>query len=90
MQNLRHLSNIFNHLDPKAEMFFCHSHQAMFSEKDARDAEWQRHLDWINKNVIGPPKETEKYTSRQLKEMGMIGIYGAMKEKEVLNEVDGG
>lgn len=42
--------------------------------------EWQYHLDWINENVIGPPKGTDHYTVEQLEEMGMIGIYAAAED----------
>ena len=71
----RHLSNIFDHRLPYAKNALCYSHTARMQGKSAMDREWQRHLDWINKNVIGRPKATKKYTVEELEEMGMVGIY---------------
>jgi hypothetical protein len=53
----------------------CHSYHDMMNGRQAMRQAWLRHLDWINRNVIGPPKATETYTQAQLEGMGMIGIY---------------
>lgn len=70
----RFLSNIYDHRNPTARRSFLHSFQAMDNE-NAREEEWQQYLKWINANVIGPPKETERYSVDALQKMGMIGIY---------------
>lgn len=33
------------------------------------------HLDWLKDKYIGKPKATAKYSTRQLRKMGMVGIY---------------
>ena len=70
----RHLSNIYDHRKPDAKRFHIYSYHAYGNAK-AEQLEWQHHLDWINQNEIGPPKETEWRTVEQLKGMDMIGIY---------------
>lgn len=73
---MRHLSNTFDHRLPKSrDTFAGYSYSEWLEGFNAIDRAWQRHLDWINKNVIGPPKATDFYTREQLEEMGMIGIY---------------
>lgn len=76
----RHLSNIFDHRRPQAELLHCFSFHAMQNGREAVRQEWQHHLDWINANVIGPPKATDHYTQAQLVGMGMIGIYKSVLE----------
>lgn len=39
------------------------------------DEDWEKHLDWIDKNVIGPPRATASHTVKQLEDCNMIGIY---------------
>lgn len=48
------------------------------------EREWQSYLEWIRENTIGPPEATDKYTVKQLQDMGMVGIYAkeAKEEKE--------
>lgn len=74
----RHLSNIPDHRLDDARLNHCYHYEA-FSDPEAMNSEWQSHLKWINDNVIGPPKATDWYTSTQLAEMGMIGIYAPME-----------
>lgn len=71
----RHLSNIYDHRRKDAEMFMCHDYNDMMAGPEAMHRAWLRHLEWINTNVIGPPKATAVYSQKQLEEMGMIGIY---------------
>lgn len=78
--NMRFLSNIFDHRKADARMSFCCSFHAWRSGQTAMDVEWQHHLDWINENTIGPPKATKKYTQKQLEDMGMIGLYAETSE----------
>ena len=70
----RHLSNISDHRKLCAETRCCYSYHDHF-DPAARRHEWESHLRWINENVIGPPKATDRCTQAQLEEMGMIGIY---------------
>ena len=53
----------------------CHDYHDQLAVPQAMHAAWLRHLDWINQNLIGPPKATEHYTEAQLVEMGKIGVY---------------
>lgn len=76
----RHLSNIFDHRKHNSRMMFSHSYNAFICGEGAMDKEWQHYVEWIDRNVIGPPKATESYTVAQLEEMGMIGIYAREKE----------
>ena len=72
----RHLSNIFDHRAPRARDNFTGYSYLEWREGDpAIKRAWQRHLDWINQNEIGPPQATEKYSQKELEDMGMIGIY---------------
>ena len=73
---MRHLSNIFNHRHKRARSVFTgYTYQEWQEGPEAIQRAWQRHLDWINQNVIGPPQATKTYTQAELEEMGMIGIY---------------
>ena len=78
MRHGRHLSNIFDHRLPRGRMCHVYSFHAWDSGQAAMDAEWQHHLNWIDEHVIGRPKATEKYTQKDLEEMGMIGIYAQL------------
>jgi len=72
---MKHLSNIYDHRLPEARTYFTNSNHAMFEGEKAIDHEWQQHLNWINQNVIGKPKATEKYTVKELEDLGYIDIY---------------
>lgn len=55
-----------------------------------RKRAWERHLEGLRGKVIGEPQETGTYTSAQLKEMGLVGVYttegeevAVVKEKTV-------
>lgn len=71
----RHLSNIHDHRLPNAESEMIHDYNDWMDGPEAMHRAWLSHLDWINSNVIGPPKETPYFTRKQLEDMGMIGIY---------------
>jgi hypothetical protein len=71
----RHLTNIWDHRKPDAEVCFCHCYDEWRSGAEAMHAAWLRHIDWINHHLIGPPQATECYTREQLEAAGMIGIY---------------
>lgn len=36
---------------------------------------WQEHLRFREGKIIGPPKANDRYTSEQLAEQGLIGLY---------------
>lgn len=80
--NMRFLSNTYDHRKPDARMHFTPTFQAWTQGSVAMDAEWQQHLDWINENIIGPPKATEKHTQQQLEDNDLIGIYAEEKSGE--------
>jgi hypothetical protein len=50
----------------------------------AQAEEWQDHLDRLAKGVIGPPQGTEKYSVKQLKDAGLIGLYAMPTEQETV------
>lgn len=56
-------------------MSHCYSFHAIDCGQKAMDEEWQHHMNWVNQNVIRPPKATEAYTQKQLIKMGLVGIY---------------
>ena len=73
---MQHLSNIFDPRKPKTRQRFCgYSYEEWLEGYTGIDRAWQRHLDWVNENVIGPPSATEKYSQQELEDMGMVGIY---------------
>lgn len=75
---MRHLSNIFDHRLPKSrDAFTGFSYDEWIEGPAAIERAWQRYLEWINENAIGPPKATGYYTQAQLENMGMIGIYSS-------------
>jgi len=71
----RFLSNIYDPRKPDAERYMCYSHHAQSNGPGATREEWQHHMDWINKNIIGPPKPTQWYTESDLMDQSMVGIY---------------
>lgn len=69
------LSNIYNPELPDAKMYYiCSSHAIIYGEEGI-EREWQRHLDWVNRNIIGLPQATDKYTVEELVKMNIVGIY---------------
>ncbi len=44
---------------------------------ETHDEAWKHHIEWLKGKVIGDPQATEAYTVRQLKDMGMVGVYAA-------------
>lgn len=70
----RFSSNIHNPRDPNAERYMCYSFHEM-SDYRLREQAWQRHLEWVSKLIIGPPKETPYYSQENLKKQGMVGLY---------------
>jgi hypothetical protein len=75
---MRFLTNIHDPEDPKAKMYLALSFED-FMDPQGHERAWQRHLDWLKDKVIGEPKGTDAYTSEQLKEMGMVGVYAIDK-----------
>lgn len=74
------LSNIYNPHSKDAERYLTHSHTDMFNGPSAMKAAWDRHLSWINSNVIDKPKATDTYTVEQLEAMGMVGVYAPVAD----------
>ncbi len=77
----RFLTNMYDPRKPKARMYHTYSFHTWDSGKEAMDTEWQHHLDYVARNVICPPKATEKYTQKQLEDMNMVGIYAPADSK---------
>jgi hypothetical protein len=71
---MRFLSNIHDPQDPNAKIYLTLNYWEA-REPGGREAAWQRHLEWVNAHVIGEPQASSFYTSEQLKEMGMVGVY---------------
>ncbi len=55
-------------------MYFHFSYEAYLDPHKA-DMEWQNHLNWIEKNIIGRPQASDIYSTEELEKMGMVGIY---------------
>ena len=78
------LSNIYDHRLPDARKnYFPTRLEPGQIASIAMDVEWERHLAWIGRNVIGPPKATGKYSQEQLEAHSLIGIYA---ESEVQDD----
>ena len=69
----RHLSNIYDHRRPDAESLMIHDYRDHREGPQAMHAAWLLKLDWINQNMIGPPRSTPYYTRAYLEAQGMIG-----------------
>jgi hypothetical protein len=72
----KHLSNIYDPRKEDAKSKLVYSYAA-FHDQNIRDREWQYHMQWVNENIIGPPKATDHYTVDELEHQGMVGIYKA-------------
>ena len=73
---------ISNFVDPNrhdAKERFRFTTYADFAQAEE---EWRGHLDRLAKGVIGPPQGTEKYSVKQLKDAGLIGLYATPTEQE--------
>ncbi len=67
--NLRFLSNTRDPNDKNARMYVtCRSDE---TESQA----WEHYCNWLNGKIIGEPKATDTYTSAELRDMGMVGVY---------------
>lgn len=73
----RFLTNTHDPSHPKARMYLVYSFHARDCGKAGCDREWQHHLDYIAKNIVGRPKATEKFTQKQLEDENMVGIYAS-------------
>jgi hypothetical protein len=62
-------------MDRDAESEHYYSREAARAGPDARRAEWNQHLAWIHRHVIGPPKPTPHYTVEELRKIGFVGLY---------------
>lgn len=78
----RHLSNISNPHIQDGELHLPHSCWAELLSPAAMHAARLYYLEWINANVIDPPKATADYTVEQLQEMSMVGLYAPAIEEE--------
>lgn len=45
------------------------------SFRQLTDEEWNQRLKWIDQNIIGPPKASQRYTQKQLKNNHIVGLY---------------
>lgn len=77
----RFLSNTFDPKHKDAQKHITYSFQAYQSRSKAMQLEWEQHLAWINRNIIGPPKASATYTQKQLEDMNLVGIYAAENEQ---------
>ena len=71
---MRFLSNIYDPTHENARRYHTYTSYA-FGDHAAMEREWQAHLDWVNKFVVGEPKATDTYTVEQLKAMNYVGVY---------------
>lgn len=71
----RHLSNIHDPSDPMAEMYHVTDYHTHMNGPEAVHEDWLRHLEWIDSNVIDRPQSTPYYTTEQLEDNGMVGLY---------------
>lgn len=71
---MRHLSNTAAPTSETARMSFACSYEA-YRDKSRADVEWQSHLDWIAKNIVGKPLATKNHTAAELENMGYVGVY---------------
>lgn len=71
----RFLSNTYDPRLPDARKYHQQDYHDWQNGPEAIEQSWQRHLEWINQNVIGPPQASEKYTVAELEKMGLVGIY---------------
>lgn len=75
---MRHLSNIYDPKRPDARTYFtAYDYQEWLAGPEAVEKAWQRHLDWGNRNVTGPPLATAIATPEELAAEGYIGIYAS-------------
>ena len=71
----RWLSNIPDPYRALAEQSHTYSFEAMQSGYESMHEEWNQYMKWVRSNVIGPAKDTEKYTQNELGAMGIVGLY---------------
>lgn len=72
----KHLGNVLNPYGPDAKSLFLYSYKAMIAQDYfLMEDEWLRHLQYVERNVIGPPKATKRYTEDELRKMGYVGLY---------------
>jgi hypothetical protein len=72
---MRWISNTFDPSKPDADRYVTRS----FEETQAEAVRHYR--EWLADKIIGEPQPTPAYTVKQLKEMGMVGVY-AKEESE--------
>lgn len=77
----RFLTNMFNPAHPHAQMYMTYSLHAWDSGPAAMQEEWERHLEYVSKNIVGLPKKTDHYSQRELIKMGIVGIYDQPKKR---------
>ena len=67
--NLRFLSNTHDPKDEHARMYVTRSSDETESQA------WEHYCQWLKGKIIGEPKATDTYTSSELRDMGMVGVY---------------
>lgn len=81
MEKLKFLSNTYDPKRPNARRYFVTSYEG-WRDPGKGEWEWQQHLNWIAQNRVGRPMASDSYTTEQLEEMGMVGIYSPEKQIE--------
>ena len=71
---MTHITNIPNPYATDAKQNHFYSYPAL-RNPNVKEQEWKDHLDFVAQHVISEPKATHKYTSEQLSQMGIIGLY---------------
>lgn len=79
---MTHITNTQNPYATDAKQNHFYSYPALRDLK-VKEQEWKDHLDFVEHHVIGEPKATDKYTSTQLSQMGIIGLYKKESKFEV-------
>lgn len=78
----RFLSNLTDPYSENAKLYLALSYDEWRGGPQERDRAWARHMEWVNANVIGPPKATDAYTVEQLQKMGMVGLYARPESEQ--------
>jgi hypothetical protein len=68
------LGNKYDTNRPDAYVNFERSKEAFF-DRNLDNQEWASHLKWLQDKIISRPKATDHFTTEQLENMGMVGVY---------------
>jgi len=72
---MKFLSNIYDPSKEDAPQYHTYSFHAHMNGQEAMKQEWERHLEWVNSNIVGPPQGTDYYNVEELEARGIVGIY---------------